>query len=57
MANLNSLFNDFNGEIKLSSAKRNDLISGRNALRADIKSWFSDNEKNNQSFTVKVLFQ
>lgn len=50
MANLNSLFNDFNGEIKLSSAKRNDLISGRNALRADIKSWFSDNEKKQPKF-------
>lgn len=50
MANLNSLFIDFNKEIRLSGKKRDDLVTGRNALRADIKEWFKDNDKPQPKF-------
>lgn len=50
MANLNGLFIDFNSQIKLTPSKKSDLISGRDALRSDIKSWFSDNDKKQPKF-------
>ena len=50
MANLNSLFSKFNSEITLTANKRESLKRSRNALRKDIKDWFSDNEKYQPSF-------
>lgn len=45
MANLNSLFLEFNNKIKLSSSKKEDLRTGRDALRKDIKDWFAEKNK------------
>ncbi len=45
MANLNKLFSKFNDKITLTSAKSNSLKKSRDALRADIKKWFSDKGK------------
>lgn len=50
LANLNSLFSKFNSEITLTANKRESLKRSRNALRKDIKDWFSDNEKYQPSF-------
>lgn len=45
MANLNKLFSKFNDKITLTSAKSNSLKKSRNALRTDIKNWFSEKGK------------
>lgn len=50
MANLNNLFGNFNSEITLSKNKRESLKTSRDALRADVKDWFSDNDKIQPSF-------
>lgn len=41
MANLNKLFIDFNDKITISKNKSDNLKTSRNALRNDIKDWFS----------------
>ena len=50
MANLNSLYLNFNSKIKLSSSKKDNLITGRDALRDDIKDWFDDKGKKKPKF-------
>lgn len=45
MANLNKLFSDFNDKITLTTTKSDSLKKSRDALRKDIKTWFSDKEK------------
>ena len=50
MANLHSLFNMFNSEITISASKRESLKTSRDALRDDIKEWFSDHGKTQPTF-------
>mgnify|MGYP000192326980 CR=1 FL=1 len=50
MANLNKLFSEFNDKITLSSEKSNSLKKSRDALRSDIKKWFSDKGKPQPKF-------
>ena len=50
MANLNGLYSKFSDEITISSTKRESLRTSRDALREDIKEWFSDNGKLLPSF-------
>ena len=44
MANLNKLFIDFNDNITIAKSKSDNLKTSRDALRNDIKNWFSDEE-------------
>lgn len=50
MADLNKLFSEFNNKISLSSSKSNSLKVSRDALRADIKKWFSEKNKTQPKF-------
>ena len=50
MANLNDLYLKFNDKITLTSSKSKSLRTSRDALRADIKKWFSDKEKQQPKF-------
>lgn len=50
MANTHTLFQSFCSDITLSTSKSQSLKTSRNALRSDIKSWFSDEEKKQPSF-------
>lgn len=50
MVNLNNLFNRFSLEITISSSKRDSLKRSRDAMRQDIKDWFSENDKPQPSF-------
>ena len=56
MANMHLLFLDFDSEIKLSTTKSDDLRRGRDALREDVKGWFSDNSKQAPSFCWQGSF-
>ena len=56
MANLNSLYLNFNSKIKLSSSKKDNLITGRDALRDDIKDWFDDKGKKKPKFYQQGSF-
>ena len=55
MANLNDLYLKFNDKITLTSSKSKSLRTSRDALRADIKKWFSERKSNNQSFVGRGL--
>ncbi len=50
MADLNKLFYKFNETITLTTAKSDSLKKSRDALRADIKNWFSDKDKRQPKF-------
>ena len=56
MANTHSLFQDFCSNITLSQAKSNSLKTSRNALRSDIKNWFSDKGKKQPTFCWQGSF-
>lgn len=56
MANTQSPFQNFSTEITLSTSKNNSLKKSRNALRSDIKTWFSDKEKKLPSFCWQGSF-
>lgn len=56
MANTHSLFQDFCSNITLSQSKSNSLTTSRNALRSDIKSWFSDKGKKQPTFCWQGSF-
>lgn len=45
MANLNKLFSEFNDKITLTPKKSQSLKTSRDALRKDIRTWFTDKEK------------
>lgn len=49
LANTNKLFRKFNDNITLTSSKKDSLRKSRNALREDIKDWFS-REKEKTTF-------
>ncbi|WP_375562719.1 cyclic GMP-AMP synthase DncV-like nucleotidyltransferase [Bernardetia sp. OM2101] len=46
MAVLNQQFTEFNKKIKLTSARKDDLMSSRDSLKKKIKEWFKENKKN-----------
>lgn len=50
MANLQNLFEEFNGKISLTKSKSESLKKSRDALRSDIKKWFSDKGKKQPQF-------
>lgn len=50
MADLQNLFEEFNSKISLTKSKSDSLKRSRDALRSDIKKWFSDKEKNQPKF-------
>lgn len=50
MADLNKLFVEFNDKITLSSSKKENLRTGRDALRKKIKDKFSEKERKNPKF-------
>ena len=50
LANTNKLFQKFNDNITLTSSKKDSLRKSRNALREDIKDWFSEKRKKQPSF-------
>lgn len=54
--NLNGSFIKFDNEIKLSTSKCNKLKTSRNALRTDIKEWFSENDKKQPKFCWQGSF-
>lgn len=56
MANLNDLYLKFNDKITLTSSKSKSLRTSRDALRADIKKWFSDKEKQQPKFCWQGSF-
>lgn len=45
MANLNKLFSEFNDKITLTPEKSQSLKTSRDALKKDIRTWFTDKEK------------
>lgn len=56
MANTHSLFKDFYSKINLADTKKESLKTSRNALRLDIKNWFSDKGKNIPRFCWQGSF-
>ena len=56
MANLNSLYSNFNDSIKLTTAKSNLLKRGRDAIREVIRKDFSDNNRNKPKFRMQGSF-
>lgn len=50
MANTHELFKTFDEKITLTSTKQESLKKSRDALRKDIKNWFSDKEKRKPLF-------
>lgn len=56
MANLHNLYADFNDKITLTASKRDNLRISRDALRGDIKEWFSDHDKNQPKFCWQGSF-
>lgn len=54
--NLHRSFIGFDGKIKLSASKIDKLKTGRDALRADIKEWFSENSKKQPKFCWQGSF-
>lgn len=50
MADLHKLFQEFNSKITLTPSKRESLKTSRNALRQDIKTWFSNEGKKQPTF-------
>lgn len=56
MADMHSLFLKFNDNITLSTKKADSLKTSRDAIRKDIKTWFSDNDKNLPKFCWQGSF-
>lgn len=56
MADINDLFSSFNETITLAGTKADNLRRGRDALRSEIKHWFSENDKNQPSFCWQGSF-
>ena len=56
MANLNKLYSQFNDKITLTSSKTDSLRTSRNALRTDIKNWFSNKSKLQPKFCWQGSF-
>ncbi|HAN20403.1 MAG: hypothetical protein A2Y15_08600 [Clostridiales bacterium GWF2_36_10] len=56
MANMNQLFSDFDGKIKLTNAKTNSLKTSRDALRKDIRDWFFEKNKDIPTFCWQGSF-
>lgn len=56
MADLQKLFKEFNDKITLTKSKSDSLKKSRNALRSDIKSWFSDKDKKQPKFCWQGSF-
>lgn len=56
MSDLNTLYNNFNEKIKLTSSKTDSLKRGRDAIREKIKSNFSDNGRNKPKFRMQGSF-
>lgn len=56
MADVHSLFLKFNDNITLSSSKADFLKTSRDAIRRDIKKWFSDNDKKQPKFCWQGSF-
>ena len=53
MANLNKLYSEFNNRITLTTSKSDSLRKSRDALRSDIKKWFSDNDNYQPKFCMQ----
>ena len=56
MANLNKLYSEFNNRITLTTSKSDSLRKSRDALRSDIKKWFSDNDNYQPKFCMQGSF-
>lgn len=56
MANIHGLFTAFNNEITLTTAKSDSLRTSRDALRSEIKTWFSDHDKEQPRFCWQGSF-
>jgi hypothetical protein len=56
MSNLNSLFLKHNDNITLSSAKKDNLVTGRNAIRTKIKDDFKENSHGTAKFHMQGSF-
>ncbi len=56
MADINDLFCEFDDNIKLTKSKEDSLRKSRNALRKEIKSWFSYKKKNQPKFCGQGSF-
>ena len=56
MANTHDLFQTFCGEITLAPKKRDSLKTSRDALRSDIKDWFSEKNKKQPKFCWQGSF-
>lgn len=54
MANCDSLFKEFNGNLNVTKTKKDSLITSKNNLRKRIKEWF---EKNHPSYKPKFYIQ
>lgn len=54
--NLHSSFIEFDDKIKLSQSKANKLKASRDALRTDIKEWFTENDKKQPKFCWQGSF-
>lgn len=50
MANCHELFQDFHGEIRIGTSKRNKMIVSKEKLRIRIRKWFKDNHPEYEPF-------
>lgn len=56
MASTHALYQSFNGNIKLTESKKDGLRTSRNAIRDDIESWLSSNNKSGSRFKMQGSF-
>ncbi|BFL25320.1 cyclic GMP-AMP synthase DncV-like nucleotidyltransferase [Mediterraneibacter gnavus] len=56
MADLQKLFEKFNEKITLTKSKSDSLKTSRDALRSDVKNWFSDKNKKQPKFCWQGSF-
>ena len=58
MANLNSNFQDFYGNLQITNTKRQKLITSRNNLRKKIKDYFNENHPEyNPTFYIQGSYK
>lgn len=56
MANTHNLFTQFNGELQITTSKRDRLMTSRDHLRKTIKKYFDENHSKYQAFILYTRF-
>lgn len=56
MASTHRLFREFDNAIKLTTSKRDELTTSRDAIRSDIRQWLKDKDKGQARFKLQGSF-